>query len=237
MKSNHTDPDYVPQGPIYGATHNILRTTPIQQLYQSSLQCQHFRRIQSIQRRSPSRNPSPNRRNHGSPRRPLSFPPPNPSLLRRPPPWPHSTPPLKSLEEKDRDIQIYDNLPDGVSYELMLKNSRFCLCPSGYEVASPRVVKAIYAECVPVLISDGYVPPFKHVLNWKAFSISLAVKDIPNIKKIPMGISQNQYLRLHRRVKQVQRHFVINGPPKRFDIFHMVIHSVWLWRLNVHIQD
>ncbi|KAF5949041.1 hypothetical protein HYC85_014998 [Camellia sinensis] len=60
-------------------------------------------------------------------------------------------------------------------------------------VASPRVVEAIYAECIPVLISKGYVPPFSDVLNWKAFSISMAVKDIPNIKKILMGISQNQY--------------------------------------------
>ncbi|KAF5960634.1 hypothetical protein HYC85_001843 [Camellia sinensis] len=96
----------------------------------------------------------------------------------------------------------------------MLKNSRFCLCPSGYEVASPRVVEAIYAECVPVLISDSYVLPFSDVLDWKAFSVSAAIKDIPHIKKILMGISQNQYLRLHRRVKQVQWHFVINGPPK-----------------------
>ncbi|CAL5403302.1 unnamed protein product [Camellia sinensis] len=186
----------------WGATH-ILRTTPIQQLYQSSLQCQHFRRIQSIQRRGPSPSHRPilaffAGRLHGHIRHLL----------------------LNHWKEKYRDIQVYDNLPDGVSYESI-----------------PRVVEAIYAECIPVLISKGYVPPFSDVLNWKAFSISVAVKDIPNTKKILMGISQNQYLRLHRRVKQVQRHFVINGPPKRLDIFHMVIHSVWLQRLNVHIQD
>ncbi|KAI8552234.1 hypothetical protein RHMOL_Rhmol06G0250700 [Rhododendron molle] len=50
--------------------------------------------------------------------------------------------------------------------------------------------------------------------DW-AFSVSVAVKDIPNLKTTLMGISQNQYLRLHRRVKQVQRHFVINGTSKR----------------------
>lgn len=144
---------------------------------------------------------------------------------------------LEQWKGKDQDVQVYDSLPNSVPYESMLKKSRFCLCPSGYEVASPRLVEAIYAECVPVLISDGYVPPLSDVLNWKAFSVSVAVKDIPNLKTILMGISQSQYLRLHRRVKQVQRHFVINGTPKRFDIFHMIVHSIWLRRLNVLIQD
>lgn len=122
---------------------------------------------------------------------------------------------MQQWEGKDQDVSVYEKLPPGKSYETMLKNSKFCLCPSGYEVASPRVVEAIYAECVPVLISDGYVPPFNDVLNWNTFSVKEAAEDIPNIKKILMSISQSQYLRMHRRVKQVQRHFVMNGPPKK----------------------
>ncbi|EEF37799.1 catalytic, putative [Ricinus communis] len=144
---------------------------------------------------------------------------------------------LEQWKNKDEDVQVYDQMPNGVSYESMLKTSRFCLCPSGYEVASPRIVEAIYTECVPVLISDNYVPPFSDVLNWKAFSVQIQVRDIPKIKEILMGISQRQYLRMQRRLKQVQRHFVVNGPPKRFDMFHMTIHSIWLRRLNIHIQD
>lgn len=144
---------------------------------------------------------------------------------------------MQQWEGKDQDVLVYEQLPPGESYESMLKNSKFCLSPSGYEVASPRVVEAIYAECVPVLISDGYVPPFSDVLNWNAFSVKVAVEDIPNVKKILMSISQSQYLRMHRRVKQVQRHFVMNGPPKRFDLFHMIVHSIWLRRLNIRVQD
>ncbi|XP_027360675.1 probable glycosyltransferase At5g03795 [Abrus precatorius] len=144
---------------------------------------------------------------------------------------------LKAWKDKDQDVQVYEELPQGVSYYTKLRSSKFCLCPSGYEVASPRIVEAIFAECVPVLISDSYVPPFSDVLNWKSFSIQVDVKEIPNIKKILMGISQRQYLRMLKRVKQVQRHFVPNEPPKRFDVFHMTIHSIWLRRLNVHIQD
>lgn len=142
---------------------------------------------------------------------------------------------MQQWKGKDQDVLVYEELPSGESYESMLKNSKFCLCPSGYEVASPRVVEAIYAECVPVLISDGYVPPFSDVLNWNAFSVKVAVEDIPNIKKILMSISQTQYLRMQRRVKQVQRHFVMNGPSKRFDLFHMIVHSIWLRRLNIRV--
>ncbi|GMN56466.1 hypothetical protein TIFTF001_025577 [Ficus carica] len=144
---------------------------------------------------------------------------------------------LEQWKEKDQDVQVYDQLPNGLSYDLMLKKSKYCLCPSGYEVASPRVVEAIYAECVPVLISDGYVPPFSDVLNWKSFSLQVKVGDIPNIKRVLMGISQRHYLRMHRRVKQVQNHFVANGFPKRFDVFHMILHSIWLRRLNFRLGD
>ncbi|XP_052178733.1 probable glycosyltransferase At5g03795 [Diospyros lotus] len=144
---------------------------------------------------------------------------------------------LDHWKQKDPDLFVVDELPAGVSYESMLRKSRFCLCPSGYEVASPRVVEAIYGGCVPVLISDGYVPPFSDVLNWKAFSVAVPAREITNLKKILTAISRGQYLRMQRRVKLVQRHFVINGAPKRFDVFHMIIHSIWLRRLNIQIHD
>ncbi|XP_020552022.1 probable glycosyltransferase At5g03795 [Sesamum indicum] len=142
---------------------------------------------------------------------------------------------LKQWKGKDHDVQVYDELPRNISYESMLRNSKFCLCPSGYEVASPRVVEAIYAECVPVLISKGYVPPLSDVLKWEEFAVAVAEEDIPNVKKILMGIPKEKYLRMHKRLREVQRHFVMNGPPKRFDLFHMILHSIWLRRLNVRI--
>ncbi|XP_061352411.1 probable glycosyltransferase At5g03795 [Gastrolobium bilobum] len=144
---------------------------------------------------------------------------------------------LEHWENKDEDLQVHKYLPKGMSYYDMLRKSRFCLCPSGYEVASPRVVEAIYTGCVPVLISDHYVPPFSDVLNWKAFSVEVSVKDIPNLKKILLSISPTQYIRMQRRVVQIRRHFEVHFPPKRFDVFHMTLHSVWLRRLNFRVHD
>ncbi|KAK7245009.1 hypothetical protein RIF29_39839 [Crotalaria pallida] len=144
---------------------------------------------------------------------------------------------LEHWENKDQDIQVYKYLPKEMSYYDMLRNSKFCLCPSGYEVASPRIVEAIYTGCVPVLISDHYVPPFSDVLNWKSFSIEVPVKDIPKLKEILMSISPRQYIRMQRRVGQIRRHFEVHSPPKRYDVFHMILHSVWLRRLNFIVHD
>ncbi|XP_045810116.1 probable glycosyltransferase At5g03795 [Trifolium pratense] len=144
---------------------------------------------------------------------------------------------LDHWENKDPDMMVQRYLPKGVSYYEMLRKTKYCLCPSGYEVASPRVVEAIYTGCVPVLISDHYVPPFSDVLNWKSFSVEVSVKDIPKLKDILMRISPSQYIRMQRRIGQVRRHFEVHSPPKRFDVFHMILHSVWLRRLNFKVHD
>ncbi|KAK9153820.1 hypothetical protein Sjap_001300 [Stephania japonica] len=144
---------------------------------------------------------------------------------------------LEHWKNKTDDMQVYEYLPEGMSYDEIMKKSKYCFCPSGYEVASPRIVESLYTGCVPVLLKEGYVAPFSDVLNWDSFSISVPTSEIPNLKKILMGISKKRYLKLQKRGLQVRRHFMVNSPPKRFDVFHMLLHSIWLRRLNVRIHD
>ncbi|XP_047958648.1 probable glycosyltransferase At5g03795 [Salvia hispanica] len=143
---------------------------------------------------------------------------------------------LEHWENKDPEIEVHQYLPKGVSYSAMMRKSKFCICPSGYEVASPRMVEALYTGCVPVLVKDGYVPPFSDVLNWKAFSVEVSVKEIPNLKRILAGISTRQYIRMQRRGVAARRHFEVNLPPKRYDVFHMTLHSIWLRRMNIRLN-
>ena len=135
---------------------------------------------------------------------------------------------------KDPDMHIFGRLPnskDNRNYINYMKTSKYCICPRGYEVNSPRVVEAIFYECVPVIISDNFVPPFFETLNWEAFAVFVAEKDVPNLKNILLSIPEKTYLRMRMRVKKVQQHFLWHPKPVKYDLFHMILHSIWFNRV------
>jgi hypothetical protein len=102
----------------------------------------------------------------------------------------------------------------------------------GFEVNSPRIVEAIYYECVPVIIADNFVLPLSDVLDWSAFSVVVAEKDIHRLKEILLSIPMRKYVAMQTNVKMVQKHFLWNPKPTRYDLFHMILHSIWFNKLN-----
>ncbi|XP_054788486.1 probable glycosyltransferase At5g03795 [Prosopis cineraria] len=141
---------------------------------------------------------------------------------------------LKYWENREADMQVSGPLPHvrgNANYLQLVKSSKYCICARGHEVNSPRVVEAILNECVPVILSDNFVPPFFEVLNWESFVVIVTEKDIPNLRNILLSISEERYLEMYKRVKQVQEHFLWHAEPVKYDLFHMILHSIWYNRL------
>lgn len=116
-------------------------------------------------------------------------------------------------------------------YYWHMQNSKYCICPRGYGVHTPRIVEAISYECVPVIISDNYVPPFLEVLNWETFAVFVPEKDVANLRDILLSIPPERYVEMQRRVKNAQQHFLLHDKPVKYDMFHMILHSIWYSRL------
>lgn len=143
-------------------------------------------------------------------------------------------------KDKDPSMKVYEVLPPeiatNISYAEHMKRSRYCLCPKGFEVNSPRIVEAILSGCVPVIISDNFVLPFSDVLDWTKFSITVAEKNIPHLKSILTNIPDGTYRSMQSRLRLIRRHFLWLEDPEdtQYDSFHMILHSIW--RQSVKIR-
>lgn len=65
-----------------------------------------------------------------------------------------------------------------------LSNARFCPQPTGVAGWSFRVQDAIYAGCIPILMSEGTHFPFAHVLDWTKFSIRISPTELDHLEDI-----------------------------------------------------
>ncbi|XP_031094589.1 probable glycosyltransferase At5g25310 isoform X2 [Ipomoea triloba] len=139
--------------------------------------------------------------------------------------WSNKVPDMKIIGPMPRDIESKER------YREFMRGSRFCICARGYEVHTPRVVESIHYGCIPVIISDNYVPPFFEVLNWETFSVFVLEKDVPNLRNILLSIPEERYMVMQHRLKIVQGYFLWHKNPVRYDLFHMILHSIWYNRV------
>ncbi|CAK9137879.1 unnamed protein product [Ilex paraguariensis] len=134
----------------------------------------------------------------------------------------------------DSEISVhFGHLKTPYAEELL--GSKFCLHVKGFEVNTARIGDALYYGCVPVIIANHYDLPFADILNWKSFSIVVATLDIPLLKKILQGISNEEYLKLQSYVLKVREHFQWHLLPVDYDAFYMVMYELWLRRSSVRL--
>eukprot|EP00268_Persea_americana_P013281 TRINITY_DN1578_c0_g1_i2.p1 TRINITY_DN1578_c0_g1~~TRINITY_DN1578_c0_g1_i2.p1 ORF type:complete len:426 (-),score=44.94 TRINITY_DN1578_c0_g1_i2:503-1780(-) len=139
---------------------------------------------------------------------------------------------LARVWENDTELAISNNRINRAIGELVYQKTfyrtKFCICPGGSQVNSARITDSIHYGCVPVILSNYYDLPFNDILDWRKFSLILKEDDVYQLKSILKAVSDDEFIALHKRLVEVQKHFVWHSPPIKFDAFHMVMYDLWL---------
>eukprot|EP00753_Platysulcus_tardus_P011418 PLAT3287.8.p1 GENE.PLAT3287.8~~PLAT3287.8.p1 ORF type:complete len:402 (+),score=69.10 PLAT3287.8:135-1340(+) len=85
-----------------------------------------------------------------------------------------------------KDILVdHPNWPqNSVSYRNLLLDSTFVLAPRGNGLYSYRIVEALHAAAIPVVIASDYVLPFEDVLDWRSFAVLVSEAELERVPYI-----------------------------------------------------
>ena len=107
------------------------------------------------------------------------------------------------------DIEVTGHLTRDwwhIQYHAKLRNATFCGAFPG-DGWSGGISSALFAGCVPVIVMDGIEFPFENVLNYSAFSIRIAEKDVPRLPAILRAVPPERIATLQAGLARVRSRF------------------------------
>ncbi|XP_065191203.1 exostosin-1a-like [Sycon ciliatum] len=99
----------------------------------------------------------------------------------------------------DERCAVDNALYDKYDYHDLLENSTFCLVPRGRRLGSFRFLETLFAACIPVSMSNGYVLPFDEVLDWKRAASDIDERRILELPSILRFASTEAVVQLRQQ--------------------------------------
>lgn len=95
---------------------------------------------------------------------------------------------------------------DAADYNKLMLETKFALVPRGLGTHVHRLMEALSAGCIPIIVSDGYVLPTFGLdgLDWRAFSFRFAESEIQDIEPfLRQHVKPEIARRMHANVRDV----------------------------------
>lgn len=130
------------------------------------------------------------------------------------------------LWHRDADFVIHDGYLNGQQYLRGLSTAQFCLFLRGHRAWSPRLMDAVWAGCVPVIIADYYDLPLQGIVDWASISVIVPQAQIANLKPILLA----QRVSLPQRqaaLRAAAHHLTWHRPPLPLDAFECIMIALW----------
>lgn len=125
--------------------------------------------------------------------------------------------------------RFYLNRHRFAGYRSEIVRSVFCLCPLGWAPWSPRLVESAVLGCVPVVIADGIQLPFAETVRWPEISLTVAEKDVRNLRKILEHVAATNLSVIQRNLREPEfkRALLYNVPMKEGDATWHILEGLW----------
>lgn len=105
---------------------------------------------------------------------------------------------------------VMNNLADKFIETTIL--SKFCLAPRGFGRSSFRFFEAMLLDCIPVYFWDDIEwLPYKDVLDYSKFSVSINDNDIKKTAELLGSISDEKYQSMLDVLRSVRHYFTLEG--------------------------
>ncbi|KFK27620.1 hypothetical protein AALP_AA8G407200 [Arabis alpina] len=124
--------------------------------------------------------------------------------------------------------RFYLNRHRFAGYRSEIVRSVFCLCPLGWAPWSPRLVESAVLGCVPVVIADGIKLPFAETVRWSEISLTVAEKDVRNLRKIleHVAVTNLSVIQRNLREPEFKRALLYNVPMKEGDATWRILEAL-----------
>lgn len=78
------------------------------------------------------------------------------------------------------------------SYPEVLKHAHFCVIGRGVRLAQPSLLEALSVGCIPVIVIDSIVMPFKSVIDWHRVAIFIPEDNLNTLVTVLTAVSKER---------------------------------------------
>ena len=117
---------------------------------------------------------------------------------------------------------FYDN------YCKDLFQSKFCLCPPGWWKWSPRLVEAILAGCIPVILTSSLSHPFESKLDFEKLALFVNKSQIHQLRGILNNCTDTNVIKKQLYASETRHlfYFDIINPYQNTNAFYMLMNML-----------
>ncbi|XP_050730033.1 exostosin-1-like [Eriocheir sinensis] len=88
-------------------------------------------------------------------------------------------------------------------YEVLMRNSTFCLVPRGRRLGSFRFLEVLQAGCIPVLLANGWELPFSEVVDWTRCTVQADERLLLQVPEVVRSINASQMLQMRQQTQLI----------------------------------